>query len=362
MSIESQRNISYQIAIQADNDGTHPHESENEEWVYHAFTRSVHLNSESTVLKTIPKFRELPREFRVDFLPSELETTIINPSREAINSSDRIFSILLNSNIRRGNRELIQEHIPTLLQKVNSMVSQDKPIEIVLPTLPFKDQNPLTTRHSLGQTDLGEYLHFVQLRNICASVEAVYNPGIKIHLLTDGLVYADFFGGGKRGQIEQYRINCERIRDHLGLLGKVNIIDMEWLVQNYSHFFQVQKEIKSTLQKAERTNGQMHEAMRSLQRGMFLNIPIPEYDYDDYADLISRPYEEIPDWLQERTYQTAIDYASFLLTMRKVGVLTQTFPEAIRATVHPKNAPQLPIHLVNKHSVTFPYNGVPVVS
>jgi hypothetical protein len=104
------------------------------------------------------------------------------------------------------------------------------------------------------------------------------------------------------------------------------------------------------------------QGMRSLQRGMLLNIPAPEQDFDAYASLIAQPFDQLPRDLQDRTRNIAIEYSSFLLAMRKLNLVQRNFPDALRATVHPKNAPQVPLHLVNKHSVTFPYNGVPVVS
>lgn len=330
------------------------------EWVNHAVLQSVRLNSKSNEIRRFPNYRELPAEFHTGFNSSQLEIQRIAPDRQALTTTDQVTSILLNSNIRRGNRAIIEEHIPTLRQRVELMVNNESPVEIILPTLPFKDQNPLTTRHSLADVDLGEYLHFAQLRNIRASIEAVYTPGAQFTLLTDGLVYADFFADGQREQIEQYRRNCEQIRDELGLQGNVEIVDMEWLLQNEPQFSQIRRQIATLLQAGE--NPQVDEAMHSLQRGMLLNIPIPGYDFDSYASLISQPFGSIPMSLRERTREVAIDYTSFLLTMRRLNVVERNFPDALRATVHPKNAPQLPIHLVNKHSVTFPYNGVPLIS
>jgi hypothetical protein len=48
--------------------------------------------------------------------------------------------------------------------------------------------------------------------------------------------------------------------------------------------------------------------------------------------------------------------------MKSLNILGNYFPYNLRGTVHPKKAPQIPLHTVNKNSLVAPYNGVPVVS
>ncbi len=48
--------------------------------------------------------------------------------------------------------------------------------------------------------------------------------------------------------------------------------------------------------------------------------------------------------------------------MKSLRIVERAFPDAQRTTVHPKKAPQIPLHLVNKNSAVLPYNGVPIVS
>ena len=254
---------------------------------------------------------------------------------------------------------MLRPHIPLLRQTIESKTRRANPIEIVLPTLPFKDQNPLTTRHSLQSIDLGEYLFMAQMRDIVVSVKNTYPPGVHLTVLTDGLVYADIFANGEKDKITQYRKNCAKIRDDFGLEGKVKIIDMMDLVAQEDRFLTVQKQIRNIL---GRNNANVQGSLAALRRGMLLNIAVPEYSFDEYGSIVNLPEESLPMDILQRATDASFDYASFLLAMQRLDVIQKAFPNALRATVHPKDAPQLPIHLVNKSSAIFPYNGVPLVS
>lgn len=334
----------------------------DQQWVCQAVLQSVRLNSEPAERKRLPRYRELSSETRSDFTHERIDTKLVRPDRNATNTTERVLSVLLNSQIRRGNLGLIQNYVPYLRQRIDRMMNLESPIAIVLPTLPFKDQNPLTTRHSLDQVDLGEYLLFGQLRNICASIEAVYPPGARVTLLTDGLVYADFFAGGQRARVEQYRRNCVQIRDQMSLQKHVTIFDLEWLINQEPSFLEMVNCIGNILATAVEDNSDVRIALNALTRGMLLHLPMPGLTFDEYLEYLSNPYIDLPQTLKDQAQTTAMQYASFMLALRRLQILERGFPNTLRATVHPKNAPQLPLHLVNKHSVVSPYNGVPVVS
>jgi hypothetical protein len=88
--------------------------------------------------------------------------------------------------------------------------------------------------------------------------------------------------------------------------------------------------------------------------------------FDEYTAVNIERYRQVDtgDWpgdIRRQTSEAARRYAAFLITACQRQTLEREFPSALRATVHPKDAPQLPVHLVNNRSVIFPYNGVPVV-
>lgn len=201
-----------------------------------------------------------------------------------------------------------------------------------------------------------------QMRDICLSVEQVYNPGVRIILLTDGLVYAGMFDKSETDKLIAYREASRNIRNELGIQEKVSLLDMAWVTDRDPNLTHAQGYIKHMLLLLEQSNDVVQQSLRSLRHGMLYNVDSQGYQFDGYASFLSLPEEQLPDDLHERISSAAINYASFLLAMQQRSVLPRAFPNAIRGTVHPKDAPQLPLHLVDRNSVTFPYNGVPVVS
>lgn len=331
-----------------------------DEWVIMALTQFVKLGSFADYEDRVPLFREVPRE-EVRFNPNSLERNLIRPRTESEDVADKILSILLNGNFRRGNLELINRHRESLHGRISRRTMRAERLQIILPGFPFKDQNPLTTRHSLDFVDLGEYLFMAQTRDIIESVRAVYPPGLKFAVLTDGLVHADIFANGERERIRQYSENFQAIRDIMGLKD-VEIMDMSIVVEAEGEFLKTQRNIRDTLVRLQRDSGVVKRYMRSLRWGVLVNISGMGYGYNDFKNFLKIPEEELPREVFERINESSLEYASFSLTMSYLNCVGRYFPDALRATVHPKDAAQIPLHLVNRSSQVFPYNGVPVVS
>ena len=332
----------------------------------------VHLNSIPNPNFEILTIRnDLPNETIGQFNPALLEIKIIEPKKDAQDLSDKILSILLHGKIRRGSINLILPFIPEFQEKIKASIEHELPIEIALPTIPFKCQNPLSTQHSLSWVDLGECLFFRQLKSICASIERIYPPGVKITLISDGLVYAHIFANSQNlqtiKQIIKYRNNCGDIAKTVGLNGQVTIIDMVTVIQsmlghNPDEILALRDRVRDLLSKAQSQNGLIEKYMQSLQRGMLFNLPFSEYGYAEFIDISNLSQQSLPMPIKTKIRNAALDYASFLIVLYLLEIIRKAFPKALRATVHPKNAPQIPLHLVNEHSAVLPHNGVPVVS
>ncbi len=332
-----------------------------DDWVKQALVQSVHLNSELTEAKYLAPFHEPASVFRGAFSIDVIDPISIIPNKDFYTDPpERILSVFASSSVRRGKKELFADYISEIKQKLYHYTRKANPVEFVLPTLPFKDQNPFTTRHSIDAVDLGEYLFFAQLRDITTAITETYPPGVRITLLTDGLVYKDLFANGQRNAIEEYRRNCQQIRDEMGLKGVIDIVDMECIVGKDADFYDIQQKMQERIQILSESDTTVALHIRSLAHGMRWNIPIHGHSYDEYRQMFEQ--NNLSQEITKQTYNTAVNYASFLLAMRRTRAIERAFPHAVRLTVHPKKAPQIPIHLVNNRSIIFPYNGVPVVS
>lgn len=139
---------------------------------------------------------------------------------------------------------------------------------------------------------------------------------------------------------------------------QTEILDMAWLVKRDHYFAETFEEVHKQLVPL-RSSTSVAQALEALDCGMLWNIPVPHYDFDTYAQALTSG--ELPEEVAERARTAALTYAAFLLTMKHRSIIDRAFFDSVRGTVHPKKAAQLPLHLVNRNSLTFPYNGVPVV-
>jgi pyoverdine/dityrosine biosynthesis protein Dit1 len=331
-------------------------------WVRNAFVSTVRLNENRHHARTINNpLRPIP-SVTMPFRVSMLKPKVRYPDRKSTTLVDKVLSVLLNSNFRKGTLNTIAEHLPVFRSSIEVAIRESRAIELVLPTLPCKSTNPLCTGQPAHAIDLGEYAFFSQMRDIALSVENIFPPGIRINLICDGVVYADLFWHGDAASAHAYRDACVRIRDEMGIADSVRIVDMSWLTQKEPAFAQIRTHIEAVLRTIERTDALAQERFASLRRGMLFNLPLHEFAFDDVARLQSLEEKEWPPEILSRSQETALGFASFLLTAQHTRIITRAFPNAIRATVHPKSAPQIPLHLVNRNSVVFPYNGVTAVS
>ncbi len=333
----------------------------SDQWVRDFLVQFVKLGNVVGYENHVPPYREVPFQAG-EFDPNSLQTNIVSFGNRLADTPDEVLSVLLNGNFRKGSMESVLKHKDVFLKRITAKMRRADPVKIVFPALPFKDQNPLTTRRELRDVDLGEYGMMAQLRDIVESVREVYPPGLRITILTDGIVYADIFANGELDEIEKYRQNCIQAAEAMGLGKRVEFVDLSRLTEAEPEFPSVKEMIRERIVDLEKRNAEVQERMKSLRWGMLVNVPSLGYSYNDFKLFLALDERDLPENIFERISQSALDYASFSSAMSALELIDRNFPGAIRGTVHPKGAPHLPLHLVNRDSVVFPYNGVPVVS
>jgi pyoverdine/dityrosine biosynthesis protein Dit1 len=331
------------------------------DWLVTNLMRSVKLNENAHAVTKISETLHEPNPVPFEFNPMQLEIKRRLPIKNGT-LVEKVFSILCNGNFRKGPLSAVLDFKEQLTAPIEHAITHNQPVTMVLPSLPFKNQNPLSCKKPLAAVDLAEWLCMTQLRDICCSVEAIYPPGLKIIIICDGLVYADIFQVKNLRDILRYKKNCETIRDALGLQNYVTLIDMDDLVMQHPNFNEVTTEIKVQLLKSLNQHPAITERIKALERAMLFNLPWENILWSELCKCAELPQEKWPEHIKNQALFAAIAYASFLLSAQYLSIIRQRFPHAIRATVHPKHAPQLPIHLMNNHTRIFPYNGLPVVS
>lgn len=282
------------------------------------------------------------------------------PQKDAKTTAEKVLSILLNSNVRRGSISNIQQYIPVFMERINTIIRDGQPITLVLTAMPHKKQNPITTGHSIDFVDLGEYLCFQQLKNIIHSISRVYIPGAKIILVPDGVALAHFFAQSNVKGVILYRNKLKKIIEQLGLLDAIEIVDLQDIISMNASFPQVKEEIKQHLRALELVNKEVRKGIRIIKKATLFNIPF-SHSINEHINLMKLSVDKMPSGIVDQIEFVAFEYLAILLTLKRLNLFEKSFPNTLRISVHCKNTSSIPINLVNDTSQIFPYNGIPVV-
>ena len=328
-----------------------------------ALVSSVFLNEQLHVPRKIEVSKqELPTEEVDPVAVDDIEITVRKAPKGSNVLAERILNTLLHAEFRRGSMKLIEPFFALFLHKIQAFIDAQEPIQMILPTLPSKGQNRARNDHAIDEVSLGEILFFAQMRDIVHSIKQIYDPGMKITVVTDGIIYADMFRHNDTGRAILYRNTCMELRDRMQLRDVVDIVDMDWLLFSEPTFGLMKSFVHDRLLCLWNTNADVKQRMESLMRGMIFNMPTPGEKFERALENINRPFTELPQGFQDKLKFTALRYASSLIALQRLQILYRAFPGALRATVHPKAAPQIGLHLVNSRSTVFPYHGVVLVS
>jgi pyoverdine/dityrosine biosynthesis protein Dit1 len=111
------------------------------------------------------------------------------------------------------------------LPKVRRFVADNEPVHLLLPAFPAKSPNP---RKVLGRLpDMAEELALGFLEGVCREIQAVYPPGVRVTICSDGRVFSDLVGVADADVTEYGRaINAMLERLGASSLNAINLEDL----------------------------------------------------------------------------------------------------------------------------------------
>lgn len=286
------------------------------------------------------------------------------PGARAATSAERILEILASDRYRRGPRSHLEHHRGEFLARIDRAVEREQPVRVVIPSFPARPCNPLT--HLRVQPDLGEAASFVRLHGISEHVREVHPPGVQFVISLDGRAYAPFYGYTPEGFLP-YAAELRRTAETLGVGADVTLVDLQDLVDMRRDEFEALR--PGVVAELERRWQQpdypfRDELVRSMRLGtntgaahaaVALALKYPHPDDDDAETL-----RALRAAVEESARRTAFDYMVFLVTIRRMHLLRDAFPDALRGTVHPKPGQYSP-YLVGETTVIVPWHGVAVL-
>lgn len=268
-------------------------------------------------------------------------------------------------------------HFPDFSTLVSGHVQNQLRLQLVFLGFPFKDQNPFRTQTEPGRPDLAETAMLVHLHCLTMALYTVHPFGADWIILTDGRAYAPLFGV-REDAATSYVSRVREVRNRLNLQGSISFLDLEAAafhldgLHHKGRFAAHREAIEAELTRLVEREEPATEAMETLKRGMAWNYAsdtiVRQYglSYKELWHVLSlHEGEPLPSktrsaqrHMSELVRTAALAYASFNLAMRWQRTIERLFPQAIRATVHPK-AGQLAIPRLGS---VFPWNGVPVTT
>ena len=286
-------------------------------------------------------------------------------SIEGFDTVSRVFAIMCSDSF--GNTA--NSHNVSLEQFRSYMTNMKVGCRIVLPGLPFRDQNLLRVDNNPSAVTLAESIFLIRLHCTALAIYQVLPTGADVVVLSDGTLYAPILGV-EESEAELYLDNVRRLRDHLNLRGTVSIIELKKLVEIYDggtgDFQECCDDIFTTLIDFKKHPGADTEFMlqyNSLARGMRWNYNTRKFgsslqDTAKWVQYGENCFDGKCSPLPDSNFidEVSARYAAVNLALRWHNVITAVLPTAMRGTMHPKPGQvALP-----KLGSCFPWNGIAV--
>ena len=271
---------------------------------------------------------------------------------------EEIIRLITSNKYRRGPRRFFELNRRSYAEKMNAAVQDDRPIEFVLPSFPVKCFNPLKVRRR--NPDLAEIGCLSKLYTLCRSVEQIYEPGARVILLTDGLVYAPIFQEPME-HAQEYREEVRQLVRELRMDHWITVVEMTGLIANrQDEFAETQRTVKREMARYWKEYPH-HPDLIGLIENTMTNINLMMYPESELIDVfVNGANQRLKEEIRSRSVASAFEYAVFNQTIKEMDLIGGAFPRSLRVTCHPKEG-QLGLHLVHPNSFNFPWNGVGVL-
>jgi pyoverdine/dityrosine biosynthesis protein Dit1 len=275
-----------------------------------------------------------------------------------------VFDLLTQDEYSNGPIDHVLAVRDELIASIRRAVTDQLPIEIVLPSFPGRPVNLL--RHTRTEPDLGEAAALARLWALHREVALVHAPGLRWIIVMDGVAYAPFYGY-PTPPYRQYQADLKIMADTLGVDSAFRFVDLAELVEaRHGEFDELHRRVTEELSSvwadpAYDFPNHLVEAMKLGSNTAPADAAaVQSVTFPPSADDSAAVHRQLAHAVRERARATAFSYMCFLVTMRRLHLLTDAFPRAIRGTVHPKRGQYSP-RLGSSQRRIVPWHGVAVL-
>lgn len=209
-----------------------------------------------------------------------------------------------------------------LANKMRKFIVNNMPIEFVMPAFPFKSIN---TRDKVlsERPDLAEAITLRTFAEFNIEVSKVYHPGIRLFLVTDGLVFNDVIGITDKTTINYH----EEVKD---MSNQLIYSPIEWM--NLMDFYNTSSNFQTAREKLFKQFGITEEQMMS----RILTDPDVNYIYKGMLIFMEEEtaMNSFSSHKAHKRYAKQIVRQAMLRNEAYSALIRHEFPDAVRISMH----------------------------
>lgn len=278
----------------------------------------------------------------------------------------KLFNLLSLPAIRRGEGVLYDQARKEYLRKIEFLISEGYPLELVFLGFPFKCHNPIeTTRRT---PDLGELAFLLRLLDIDTTVKQIYPPGTHFVVLSEGNAYKDLFGATKQ-EVEEFEKRLKYFVNCLGAGEIISFLDFISLCKQFPDFESILREEEINL-RASRGTQNVEKEINTFSSVMMRSVPVlAGISLDDLLAVfgnrsnlgsLSDSQLGLLEKLSVEGEELAIRYLAFQKAKSRLGVISKLFPQSLYVSTTVKRD-RFSFHPIHRRTRLYPHHGVPVL-
>jgi hypothetical protein len=281
-----------------------------------------------------------------------------------VDPAELVLGVFMSSAHRKGSLERAQldRQRSVLLHTLRRHTALGQPVELTVMAFPFKAPNPLTVG-ARRLPDLAEYAALHRLDQLRHAVRAVYEPGLRLHVILDGAALAPIVGIAADEALAYGRY----LRDLMNEAGVSDFIE--------THDFTTLLEdgpwaIPAERRRLNRLARKRHDALAGSAgwiadfRRMLGMINLRDMAAEEVSLVMAqaRHGRLAPEYaeLEARVHRAMVEYRTFDLVVHELDPRSRHFPLAIHATTQERPG-RLALWIVQRGRSHLPWHGVGAV-
>ena len=211
-----------------------------------------------------------------------------------------------------------------LADDLSTFVKQGRPIELILPSFPFKSPN-FRDKTSGSRPDFGEVLALRRLDEMCRAIADIHPDGVQLKILSDGTTFNDVIGVPDE-DLKYYRDTVKTLLSspHISWASLTGLVGTQDSPEAYR---------TALIEKADLPYADLEEFTEAVATDEELRSAHDKMCDFLYNDLRLAGNED----LENEKYFTLIRETSYEVMYRNralVAAVAKTYPDAIRLSVH----------------------------